>query len=179
VKAETVTKAAVFCALVALATTVRIVSETPNFSAVAAASLFAGFYFRSAAAAFAIPLLTMTISDQVIGGYTRTVMVAVYASLLIPIAWRSVLRERLTGPRVLYGAVISSVAFYLLTNLAVWYSWYPATYAGFVRCYAVALPFFINTAMGDLLFSALFFGAYAAAVHLAPSKEISPGYLAA
>jgi hypothetical protein len=179
VKAETVTKAAVFCALVALATTVRIVSETPNFSAVAAASLFAGFYFRSAAAAFAIPLLTMTISDQVIGGYTRTVMVAVYASLLIPIAWRSVLRQGLSGPRVIWGSIISSVAFYLLTNLAVWVSWYPATYAGFARCYTVALPFFINTAMSDLLFSALFFGAYAAAVRCAPAQEIAPGYVAA
>ena len=176
VKRELVTKAAVFCALVGLAVTVRLVSETPNFSAVAAASLFAGFYFRRSATAFCVPLATMTISDQFLGGYAKAVMVAVYASLLIPIAWRSVLRSRLSPLRVGAAALSSSVAFYVFTNAAVWYCWHPHTWTDLVHCYALALPFFKHTVISDATFAAGFFGLYALAIAWrgAPAAELAP-----
>jgi hypothetical protein len=164
----------VFCSLVGLAACVRLVSETPNFSAVAAASLFAGFYFRHAATAVAVPLAIMTVSDQFLGGYARGVMVAVYVSMLIPIAWRSVLRARLTPLGVGAGAISSSVCFYVLTNAAVWYSWYPHTWADLVHCYALALPFFVNTLTGDAAFSACFFGLYALAIGFRPAPAVAP-----
>jgi hypothetical protein len=176
VKREFATKAAVFCALVGLAVTVRLVSETPNFGAVAAASLFAGFYFRHSATAFCVPLATMTISDQFLGGYAKGVMVAVYASLLVPIAWRSVLRSRLSPLRLGAAAFSSSVAFYVLTNAAVWYSWYPHTWASLIHCYAIALPFFKHTLISDATFAAGFFGLYALAIawRSAPLVKLAP-----
>ncbi|MBI3837943.1 MAG: hypothetical protein HY288_08420 [Planctomycetia bacterium] len=169
-------KSAVFCALVSLAVTVRLVSETPNFSAVAAAALFAGFYFRHRTTAICVPLAIMTISDQVLGGYAKPMMVAVYGSLLIPIAWRSLLHRGLTPVRVGLGAVSSSLAFYVLTNAAVWLTWYPATWQGLLRCYAVALPFFANTLAGDLFFAAGFFGLYALATRAseATARVVAP-----
>jgi hypothetical protein len=156
-------ESAVFCALVGLGVTVRLVSETPNFSAVTATALFAGFYFRQRTTAICVPLAIMTLSDYFLGGYARPMMVAVYGSLLIPIAWRSLLRTGLTPARVGLGAVSSSVAFYLLTNAAVWLMWYPATWQSLVRCYTVALPFFANTLAGDAFFAAGIFGLYAVA----------------
>ena len=156
-------KSAVFCALVGIAVAVRLVSETPNFSAVAAAALFAGFYFRHRTTAICVPLAIMTISDCFLGGYSKPMMVAVYGSLLIPIAWRSLLRGGLTPVRVGLGAVSSSLAFYVLTNGATWLMWYPATWQGLVRCYSTALPFFGNTLAGDVIFAATFFGLYALA----------------
>ena len=156
-------KSAVFCALVGLAVTVRLVSETPNFSAVTAAALFAGFYFTNRTTAVCVPLAIMTVSDCFLGGYSKPMMVAVYGSLLIPIAWRSLLRTGLTPLRVGLGAVSSSLAFYALTNAAVWLMWYPATWQGLLRCYAVALPFFANTLASDAFFAAGFFGLYALA----------------
>ena len=161
--------ATVFCALVASAVAVRLVSETPNFGAVAAAALFAGFYFRHGAWAVAVPLSIMTISDQFLGGYARPVMLAVYGSLLVPIAWRAALRRGLSFTRVGAGAVSSSLTFYLLTNLAVWYAWYPHTWADLMHCYAIALPFFANTVASDLVFAAGFFGLYAVAVGFRPA----------
>ncbi len=162
-KRDLLTRAGVFAALVALAVTVRLVSETPNFSAVTAAALFAGFYFRHRLTAACVPLAIMTLSDPFLGGYAKPLMAAVYGSLLIPVAWRSVLRAGLTPARVGLGAVSSSVAFYLLSNAAVWYAWYPRTWDGLIRCYTLALPFFANTLAGDLVFSAGFFGLYALA----------------
>ena len=142
----------------------------------AAATLFAGFYFRQRLTAVSVPLAIMTLSDPFLGGYAKPLMAAVYGSLLIPIAWRSVLRADLSPTRVGLAAVVSSLTFYLLSNAAVWYAWCPHTLEGMARCYALALPFFGNTLASDLLFSAGFFGLYALATHgsKATSHALAP-----
>jgi hypothetical protein len=45
--------------------------------------------------------------------------------------------------------------------------------AGLGACYAVALPFFRNTAAGDLVYSGLFFGLHAAVAALAQRRKVS------
>ncbi len=158
--------AAVFFGLVGLAVSTRLLMIEPNFHAVTAAALFAGFYFRRRLVAAMVPLLAMTGSDWVIGGYSREVMITVYLAMLLPIAWRWLLRNRLTAPRVALAAVASSIAFYLMTNAAVWHSgiWYGPGWEGLSACYAAGLPFLVNALAGDLLFSAGLFGAYALVV---------------
>ena len=46
-----------------------------------------------------------------------------------------------------------------MSNFAVWLVWtmYPKTLAGLMQCYAVGLPYFRRGALGDLIFTALFF----------------------
>lgn len=167
---EVLKRMGVFAALVGLAVVVRLISQSPNFGAVTAAALFAGFYFRHRTTAICVPLTIMVISDQFLGGYAKQVMVAVYGSMLVPILWRSTLRQGLTPVRVGAGALSSSLSFFVLTNLAVWYTWYPHTVEALARCYTTALPFFANTVSSDLLFAAGFFGLYALAVHTRPSE---------
>ncbi|MEX0978260.1 MAG: DUF6580 family putative transport protein, partial [Pirellulales bacterium] len=133
---DRVIRAAVFAALVALAVAVRLVSETPNFNAVTAAALFAGFYFRSRLTALCVPLLAMSVSDVFLGGYDKGMMAAVYLALMVPIAWRSILRRSLSPLSVGSGAVCSSLSFYILSNAAVWYAWYPHSWSGLTECYA-------------------------------------------
>jgi hypothetical protein len=169
--------AAVFCGLIALAVATRLVMIEPNFHAVTAASLFAGFYFRRHLVAAMVPLLAMTLSDWVIGGYSREVMVTVYLAMLLPIAWRGRLRVRLNAPRVALAAVASSVIFYLTTNAAVWHSgiWYSHGWDGLGACYAAGVPFLVNALAGDLLFSAGLFGAYALATRsFGASSQVVP-----
>jgi Family of unknown function (DUF6580) len=169
-------RAAVFCALVGLAVAVRLLSETPNFNAVTAAALFAGFYFRNRLTAVCVPLLAMSVSDVFLGGYARPMMAAVYLALLVPIAWRGMLRRRLSPLSVGTGAVCSSLSFYLLSNAAVWYLWYPRSWQGLAECYAAALPFLRNSVASDVLFSAGFFGLYVLAVRLGaqPAANVAP-----
>jgi hypothetical protein len=164
VKRDDLIRAAVFFALVAIAVTVRLVSETPNFNAITAAALFAGFYFRNRLTALSVPLMTMVVSDYFLGGYSKPMMLAVYASLCVPIAWRAVLQRGLNPLTVGGGAVCSSLAAFALSNFAVWYAWYPQTWEGFTRCYLNAVPFLANALTSDLLFSAGFFGLYAIAM---------------
>tara|TARA_Y100000022_G_scaffold180551_1_gene172586 strand:+ start:88 stop:267 length:180 start_codon:yes stop_codon:yes gene_type:complete len=39
-----------------------------------------------------------------------------------------------------------------MSNFGVWLLGYPNTLAGFISCYTLALPFLINTVLGDFFF---------------------------
>ena len=54
----------------------------------------------------------------------------------------------------------SSVIFFILTNLGVWYLSYPKNVEGLITCFTLAVPFFINTILGDLFYSFIFFRSY-------------------
>jgi hypothetical protein len=62
---------------------------------------------------------------------------------------------RLTG-----ASLTGSVSFFLVSNFAVWLVWhmYPMTLSGLASCYAAGVPFFRNRVVGDLAFTAVFFG---------------------
>jgi hypothetical protein len=160
-------------ALVGLGVASRLMKEAlglslPNFHAVAAASLFAGFYFSARAGAagrvwaFATPLGAMVVSDCILGGYEPLVMTAVYGSLLLPAALGLIVGGRalwLCAPL----AMTSTLVFFLLTNLAVWQAWYSHDLAGLARCFTRALPFLKFSLAGDLAFTLALFGGYALA----------------
>jgi hypothetical protein len=57
----------------------------------------------------------------------------------------------------------SSVLFFVITNFGVWAfdAFYPKTWEGLIACYVAAIPFFQNTLIGDLLYTAVLFGGFA------------------
>ena len=57
---------------------------------------------------------------------------------------------------------LSSVIFFILTNLGVWYLGYPKNIEGLITCFTLAIPFFINTMLGDLFYSFILFRSYKA-----------------
>ncbi len=61
--------------------------------------------------------------------------------------------------RVAGASLAGSVSFFLISNLAVFFSWnmYPKTWAGLVQCYTLALPFFRNGVIADMVFALTFF----------------------
>lgn len=159
-------------ALVALSVIVRLAVDGGmlpyNFAAVGAAAMFAGFMLRSRAWALAVPVLAMLVSNALIGGYSLGVMVLVYAALVLPVfLGRWIVRRESKGVALAAwlggGSVVSALAFYILTNGAVWAftPWYETTLSGLIRCYVAALPFFKWTLASNLLFTGLFFGAWA------------------
>ena len=64
---------------------------------------------------------------------------------------------------------LASLLFFALSNFGVWLSWYPHTLQGLLTCYTLALPFYRNTLIGDLVFGSVAI----AAMHLLSSKNIS------
>ena len=61
--------------------------------------------------------------------------------------------------RIAAAALTGSVAFFLVSNFAVWavYAMYPKTLSGLAACYAAGVPFFRNAFASDMLFTAAFF----------------------
>ena len=54
-------------------------------------------------------------------------------------------------------AIVSSVLFFIITNFAVWTIWdyYPKTIDGLIMCYTMAIPFFKNTLLGTIIYTAI------------------------
>lgn len=185
-KQRTLIEAGVFVALVAACASLRLVfRDIPNFAPVAAAALFAGYFFRSAALALCVPLTAMAASDLVIGGYDWPMMATVYTMLALPVCFRRWLRSAWSldpakgspwrSTAGLVGCSLgASVLFFLVTNFGCWFwfSTYEPTVAGLLHCYAMAVPFFRYTLAGDLTFAVVLFGSYAAVTQWAAAREV-------
>ncbi|MDE3068901.1 MAG: hypothetical protein KGJ60_15315 [Verrucomicrobiota bacterium] len=141
----------------------RLIPHPPNFTPVAALALFGGASFASKRVALLVPLAGLFLSDLVLGFYPITPVVYASFALIVCLGFR--LRRR-QGVGRLAGATLAGAAlFFALTNLGVWAfdTLYPKTLAGLAECFVAAIPFFWNTLVSDLLYSALLFGGLALA----------------
>lgn len=143
------------------AAVLRLLPHPPNFAPIAAIALFGGVYL-SRKFALGIPLLAMLLSDIFIGFYEPLLMISVYGSFVLCGLIGLWLKKRKKWYTVLGGSVAGAILFFIITNFSVWAftPWYTKTLAGLIQCYAMALPFFRNTLLGDLFYVIVFFGAY-------------------
>lgn len=154
---------------IAVAVLARLLPHPPNFTPLAAIGLFAGSVSRKPLLAAVAVVSAMLISDLVIGFHAM--MPFVYACLLANIAigafWvrggkTSVLNANVeTLGRVVTGSLMGSVLFFLITNAACFFAFYPNTITGLVACFTSAIPFFQYTLAGDLVYSGALFGVLA------------------
>src|SRR6201999_797234 len=72
------------------------------------------------------------------------------------------LQRKGTWLRIAGASVVGSVVFFFSSNFTLWLTGalYPVTPAGLTTCFVQAIPFFKNTLLGDLLYSAVFLGSY-------------------
>src|SRR4051812_706455 len=145
--------------LIALDVLVRILPNTLNFSPVAASALFAGAVLGRRLA-LAVPLAAMALSDCVLGFDDWRMTVFVYAGLTLPAMLGALARGSCKPIRLASLAALSSVMFFITSNFAVWMfsGIYARDAAGLLKCYIAALPFFQNTLIGDLFWTAVLFG---------------------
>jgi len=163
-----------FVVLVALGVAGRLLPHPPNVTPVLAAALFAGFLFRHRAVAILAPLVTLVISDAVIGLYDWRLMAIVYAAFLAPMLLRPLIRFKPTVLSATGCALAASIVFFVVSNFGVWWlgGLYSKSAAGLVACYVAAIPFFGNSLVGDLVWSGVFFGLYSAAVRCLPVPQL-------
>ena len=140
----------------------RLVPHAPNFSPVGGVSLFAGGRL-SGWKAYLLPLVLMLVTDPFVGGYSFATPF-VYASFLIYVWIGSRLRSTQNPLAFGAAAVAGSVQFFLITNFAMWLkpvSLYTHNAAGLMACYVAAIPYYRNTVLADLFYSAALYGAFA------------------
>lgn len=172
--------------LIGLPAVMRVAGHPWNFAPVGALALFVGAHFRNRWLALLVPVLAMFLSDVAMGwerkdwSYTfHDLLPLIYACFLLYVClgigirrfWNSLDdKGESTASRtyatkaaaVPVGALAGAVAFFLVTNFAVWaiFPTYPHTLAGLEQCFAAALPYFRYTLIGDLVFAVAFFGGY-------------------
>ena len=139
----------------------RLLPHWPNVSPVAAMALFGGAYFADKKMAFIVPFVALFLSDLILG--LHNTMVFVYAGFALTVAIGLLLKNRVNVTNTAFAAVASSVLFFLLTNLGVWMTsgLYAKSAAGLMQAYAAGIPFFQNSLLGNLVFSAVIFAGYA------------------
>lgn len=139
----------------------RLIPHAPNFTAIGAMAIFAGAQLDSKRVAVFVPLMALFLSDLLIGFHST--MIFVYASVAIIAligkwGWNRWQWKGLAGL-----SLVSSLLFFLITNLGVWLTGgYEHSLQGLMTCYAMAIPFFETQIMGDLCFTGLIFGTFAA-----------------
>jgi hypothetical protein len=148
-------------ALIVLGVAARLLPHAQNFTPVTALALFAGVTLPPALA-LTVPLAVMVSSDIVIGPHDLAVFT--WGSFVLVGVLGAFLRAKARPWTLLAGTLAGSVLFFAVTNFGVFLygGLYPRTVQGFVDCYVLALPFFRNSVLGDLFFSAALFGTFAA-----------------
>lgn len=146
-------------ALVALGVVFRLAPHPENVTPVAAIALFSGVTL-SPALAFTVPVAVMMATDLFIGWHPLFWLV--WPAFLL-VTW---IGQRVRGKEgalpVALASFGGSVLFFAVTNLGVFFfeKMYPKTWAGLVECFAMALPFFRNSLIGDLVWTAVFFSLF-------------------
>ena len=147
--------------LVGIGVLLRVLPHPANFTPVTAIALFSGVVLAPQIA-LVLPLIVMIASDLLLGPHA-----------LYPLTWGSFFLVSLLGVglsrdvrpgRIFLGTLGGSTLFFVITNLGVFLfqNMYEKSWTGLVQCYVMALPFFRNSLLGDLFYSAVFFGVFAA-----------------
>lgn len=158
--------------LIVLAALSRLLPHPPNVSPVEAIALFGGAYFGRRWLALLVPVLAMLLSDFALGWmkggiyadyFLGASFLTVYACIVLSAVLGFALRGRVSTLRVGGFALLGSVLFFLVTNFGAWLGspMYPQDAAGLAAAYVAGIPFFQNTVLGTLLYSALLFGSFA------------------
>lgn len=143
----------VLISFVLVAVLMRLLPHPPNVAPITAVALFAGTFFDKKHWAMLMPLLAMIMTDIFLG-----------FSMITPVVYLSFLAITAVGIRFkkmnISTILLSSLVFFVLSNLGVWVLYYPLTAEGLTTCFTLAIPFFINSMLGDIFFSALLLFGY-------------------
>jgi hypothetical protein len=147
----------------------RLFPETLNLTAVGAVCLFSGVYLKRNWLAVLVPLGAYFVSDLMVNAlfyadqfrwsFNRETYLLFGLTVLMGVA----IRQRPTVLRVATAGAASAALFFVVSNFMVWWGGeqtYSRSAAGLIECYVAAIPFAGNMLLGNLLYSALIFGAW-------------------
>ena len=134
----------------------RLIPHPPNFTPILATAIFTPYIIKDKWIAMLIPLSAMFIADIIIGfhPYMLWVYGAIGLSTLIS-NWSMRFNKKYMQLAIM--TLVSSILFFIITNFAVWAIWdyYPKTFDGLIICYTMAIPFFQNTLLGTIIYTAI------------------------
>ena len=160
--------------LILAAAATRLLPHPPNVTPLAAMALAGGIYLDKRFSLI-VPIAAMFLSDIILGFHQT--MPFVYGSFLLTglVGW--MVRRHRSVSWIAGAAIASSTLFFVVTNFGVWIldsgAFYPKSLGGLTACYVAAIPFFRNTLLGDLFYTAVVCGAFELADRLLPAASAS------
>ncbi len=149
-----------------------------NVAPIGAMALFGGATLKKNWQAIFIPLAALFLGDLFLNNVTYKAFNPSFTLFYPGAVWQYlsfaligvlgiVFLKKATAKNVLFVSIAGSIMFFIVSNFGVWVgsNMYPHNFSGLVTCYVAAIPFFVNTLAGDLLFSAILFGVYAYSVN--------------
>lgn len=176
----------VIAGLILLAAFSRIIPHPLNFSPLGAIGLFGAAHFSKKWQALLVPIAATWLSDLFINNviyrqyYPEFTWFSpgfywVYGTyLLITVIGFFIFKKSVTAPKVLAGALTSTVLFFLITNFICWPGnpMYTQDFSGLMTCYAAGVPFLKGTLLGDLFYSGVLFGTFALLQQSVPALRL-------
>ena len=128
----------------------RFIPHPPNFTSLIALSFYVPLFLGNR---FIPGLLVCFIFTDLIIGFHNTILFT-WGSL-VTICLSSHLFKKNVYLRIM-GVICGSLLFYLISNFGVWsLGSYGYTLEGLLICYIVAIPFYLNTLLSTLIYSAI------------------------
>lgn len=163
----------VITVMILLAAFSRLLPHPPNFAPIGGMALFGAAYYTRKWWAYLIPIAAMWLSDLLLNNivyaeyFDRFVWfysgaLFTYGAFALIVLMATFTLRKVRVPQLLFSALGASVIFFIVSNFGVWFStdMYPKTLAGLGACYLAGIPFFKNTVLGDLVYSAALFGLF-------------------
>jgi len=147
--------------------------HAPNFAPVAAIAIAASLCLSKKWAVI-LPVAAMLLSDLLIGFYEWRLMAVVYLSFGLIGIFSWWLKKEGKIINVIATSLAASVFFFLTTNVAVWAlsNWYAKTWVGLLFCLEMGLPFFRNTLVSDLVYTAVLCGGILAIREISKKRKL-------
>ncbi|HBG41919.1 MAG TPA: hypothetical protein DDZ96_01005 [Porphyromonadaceae bacterium] len=172
-KNKIILRFSVITVLILLAALSRLIPHPANFAPIGGMALFGAAYYSKRYWAFIIPIVTMWISDLILNnvvygeffdGFVWFYDGAwfTYGAFALIVLMGTFTLKKVRIPNLLFSALGASVIFFVVSNFGVWFSgtMYPKDFGGLMACYTAGVPFFKNTVLGDLFYTAVLFGAF-------------------
>ncbi|MDR2291912.1 MAG: hypothetical protein LBE11_00365 [Prevotellaceae bacterium] len=151
----------------------RLIPHLPNFAPIGGISLFGAAYYSKYRWAFIVPVASMWISDLVLNNivYSRFFdgfvwfyggSLFTYGAFVLISLWGIVVLKKISIFNLTCSVLAASLIFFLVSNFGVWLSSniYPHNFSGLQACYIAGIPFFRNTLLGDIFYTAALFGIF-------------------
>lgn len=172
----------VVAALVLVAAFSRLLPHPYNFSPIAGMALLGGAAMGKKAWAFILPIGALFLSDLCFQLFTATPgfygwgQLINYGAFALIVVLGIIALRKISAKNVILTSLAASGIFFIISNFSVWLfagGIAPYTYnsAGLMNTFVLAIPFFGNTLIGDLVYSGVLFGAYSLVQHFVLSKK--------
>ncbi|MFB6457644.1 DUF6580 family putative transport protein [Chitinophaga sp. Hz27] len=151
-------------------------SPIAMFSPLGAMALFGGSTFAKSWKAFVFPLLALFLSDLVLmqvfnKQYAQGLLYSgwywTYLSFVLIVLVGQVMIKKIAVGNIVAASIVAAIVHWVVSDFGVWIAGgtdmttmqpYTKNMAGFISCYAQAIPYMRFFLAGTLIYSAVFFG---------------------